>query len=174
MNTHRFPAHLTLIAGGFAPRPLPLREPRRNRRTARNGDVARVLNRKELFETVERIGELAPNAPLSFLVVTIDGLGDLGADESQLLMRLVAGRIRSVARATDAVGRMGAATFGAVLQGTGVTAASAVAARLSYHLTQVVRGVDSGLGVRVSAATGTGLNWDTLPVAATAWLPDCG
>lgn len=173
MNTQRFPAYLTLIPNGFAAQPLPLVGRRAGNGSLKAG-VAGVLDRRELFATVERIGELAPNAPLSFLVITIDGLSDLGAQDSQLLMRLVAGRIRAVARATDAVGRMGMAAFGAVLQGAGVTAASAVAARLSYHLTHVVRGIDSGLDVRVSAATGTGVNWATLPVAATESLPDCG
>ena len=170
MNTQRFPAYLTLMSGSRVPRPLPLTGPRR---TSTAGKGA-VLDRRELFATVERIGELAPTAPLSFLVITVEGMGDLGREESQLLMRLVAGRIRSVTRATDAVGRMGAAGFGVVLQGTGTTAASAVAARLSYHLAQIVHGVDGNLSVQVSAATGTGINWSTLPIAAMSSLPDCG
>ncbi len=174
MHDFHSPAHLTLLPSGIATRPLPLTERGGTRQIAIKGGVARVLDRRELFKTTERIGGLAPNAPLSFLAINVDGLGDYSPDEAQLLMRLVAGRVRSLMRATDAVGRMGGASFGVVLQGTGVTAAGAVAARLSHHLSHVVHGVDGSLHVRVSAATGVGLNWDTLPVAATESLPDCG
>jgi GGDEF domain-containing protein len=89
-------------------------------------------------------------------------------------MRLVAGRVRSLTRAVDAVGRLGDASLGVLLQGAGVTAAGAVAARLSYHISQVLRGLNHELAVRVTAATGTGANWATLPIAATPTLPDCG
>jgi hypothetical protein len=133
-----------------------------------------VLGRGELFETVERVGKIAPDAPLSFLVLVVDGLADLPPVESELTAHLVAGRIISLTRSVDTVGRMGEASFGVLLQGTGSTAAGAVAARLSYHVSQALHGLSAELGVRVSAATGTGTNWATLPVAATPALPDCG
>lgn len=172
MSTPRFPANLTSIAGGVAARPLPLTEPRRADAAdpARHG--AAVLDRKGLFDTIERIGTVAPTAPLSFLVVNVEDLAALRRDDAQLLMRLICGRVRALTRATDAVGRMGSASLGVLLQGTGATAAGAVAARLSHHLSQVIRNVDPTLSVCVSAATGTGINWDTLPVAATQTLPD--
>jgi GGDEF domain-containing protein len=156
----------------MASRPVPLTG---HRAQAANGPASQataVLDAADLEDTIERIGSLAPNAPLSFLVVRVDDLTPLGGDEAQLLMRLVSGRLRSLVRATDMVGRMGSASFGVLLQGTGTTAAGAVAARLSHHLSQVVRAANSALSVRVSAATGTGVNWNTLPVAACEGLPD--
>jgi GGDEF domain-containing protein len=146
---------------------------RRHRRHA-SGARSSVLDRRQLFETVERVGRVAPRAPLSFLVVVVDGLAELPRQESELTAHLVAGRITSLTRAVDTVGRMGDAAFGVLLQGTGATAAGAVAARLSYHVSQALHGLNAELGVRVSAATGTGANWATLPVAAAPTLPDCG
>jgi GGDEF domain-containing protein len=170
--TSPLPAYLTLIPGGFAARPVPLAERGVGRRSPANGAV--VLDRPELFQAVERIGRLAPNAPLSFLVVRVAGLADLDHDQEQLAMRLVAGRVRAMTRATDVVGRMGGASLGVLLQGTGLTAAGATAARLSYHVSSAARAISPALDIRVSAATGTGLNWNTLPVAAANSLPDCG
>lgn len=166
--------HLRLVTGHVGTRPLPLTGRQGQRRAALKQGATDVLDRRELFETVERVGEIAPAAPLSFLVVTVDGLAELARDEATLTMRLVSGRVRSLTRAVDAVGRMGEASLGVLLQGTGVTAAGAVAARLSHHISQVVRGLNPQLGVHVTAATGTGANWPTLPVAATPTLPDCG
>jgi GGDEF domain-containing protein len=174
MSTHNPPMHLRLVSGHVGARPLPLTERQAHRRTALKRGVAGVLDRHELFDTCERVGEVAPTAPLSFLVVTIDGLATLSHDERTLTMRLVSGRVRALTRALDAVGRMGDAALGVLLQGTGATAAGAVAARMSYHVSQALHVVDAELGVRVSAATGTGANWATLPIAATPSLPDCG
>jgi GGDEF domain-containing protein len=136
--------------------------------------VVRVLDRRGLLESVERLGKIAPEAPLSFLIVIVDGLDAIGEVEADLTMRLVAGRLRSLTRATDAVGKLSGSAFGVLLQGTGSTAAGAVAARLSYHVGNVLRGIHAELGVRVTAATGTGVNWPTLPVAAAESLPDAG
>jgi hypothetical protein len=53
-----------------------------------------------------------------------------------------------------------------VLQGTGATAAAAVQARLNFRLSRLPVMMPP-LGVRVSAATGAGVNAGLLPVAAT-------
>ncbi len=174
MTTHPSPLHLRLVTGHVGTRPLPLTERQSQRRTALKRSLPSVLDRRDLFAMVERVGEIAPSAPLSFLVVTMDGLSALSRDEAGLTMRLIAGRVRSLTRAVDAVGRMGEASLGVLLQGTGVTAAGAVAARLSYHVSQSLRGLDPVLDVQVTAATGTGANWATLPVAAMPAFPDCG
>lgn len=172
MNTQPFPANLRLIGTRLASRPVPLTGYRAHAGDGPASQASAVLDAEDLEDTIQRIGGLAPNAPLSFLVVRVDDLVPLGRDEAQLLMRLVAGRLRSLVRATDMVGAMGSASFGVLLQGTGATAAGAVAARLSHHLSQVVRNANSALSVRVTAATGTGVNWNTLPVAACEGLPD--
>jgi hypothetical protein len=171
MDTPLPPLHLKLVTPHGRGHPVPLTRRHRRQATDRR---SRVLSRRELFATVERVGTVAPGAPLSFLVVMVDGLADLPPVESELTGHLVAGRITSLTRAVDTVGRMGEAAFGVLLQGSGATAAGAVAARLSYHVSQALHGLSAELGVRVSAATGTGANWATLPVAATPSLPDCG
>ncbi len=171
MDTPHPPLHLSLVTPHGHSRPVPLTRPHRRRALDRRD---RVLDRRELFTAVERVGKVAPAAPLSFLVVVVDGLPNLPGDESELTTHLVGGRITSLTRAVDTVGRMGEGAFGVLLQGCGATAAGAVAARLSYHVSQALHGLNAELGVRVSAATGTGANWATLPVAATPSLPDCG
>lgn len=174
MTTQQPPLHLRLISGHAGSHPVPLTGRHGKRRSAFHPRGVAVLDRRDLFMNIERVGKVAPTAPLSFLVLTLDGLADLSRDEAELTMRLAAGRICSLTRAVDAVGRMGDGAFGVLLQGTGVTAAGAVAARLSYHVSQALHGLNAALGVRVSAATGSGANWATLPVAAMPTLPDCG
>ncbi len=137
----------------------PSREPR-----------AMVVARHQLLERLDLVGELAPNAPLSFLIVKVNGLEsirDRGCGLSRAsVMSAVARRVRELTRATDHVGRFTATSVGVVLQGTGASAASAVAARLTFHLGHGLAAVAPGLEVSVHAATGTGVNADMLPVAA--------
>ena len=178
MNMTTRPAHLSLIVPGepvrLPERPRPLIGKQGRRRLPFKAGVAAVLERRDLFDAIERIGALAPGAPLSFLAVRVSALEEATPTEVDLTLRLLAGRLSALTRATDHVGRMGIASFGVILQGTGVTAASAVAARLAHHLNVAARAVDPALKVTVGAATGTGLNWSTLPVAATNSLPDAG
>jgi hypothetical protein len=55
-----------------------------------------------------------------------------------------------------------------------VTAAAAVAARLTHHLNRLEE-LHPAVCVTVSAATGTGLNAETLPIAAMeTFEPCCG
>jgi diguanylate cyclase (GGDEF)-like protein len=123
------------------------------------------------LDQLETMGQLAPNAPLSFLVVKVAGLRHTDGD-SQL--RHVAARVRELVRATDTIGRLTGTAFGVALQGTGVTAAGAVAARLTHHLNRMEE-LHPAVCVTVSAATGTGVNAETLPIAAMeTFEPCCG
>jgi GGDEF domain-containing protein len=129
-----------------------------------------VATRNALLDRLEAMGQLAPNAPLSFVVVRVFGLNRTDAQA----LRPIADRLRELTRATDMVGRLTGTTFGIALQGTGVTAAGAVAARLTHHLNRLAE-LGPAVCVTVSAATGIGLNAETLPVAAMeTFEPCCG
>jgi len=128
-----------------------------------------VASRRGLLDRLELVGRIAPTAPLSFIVIQVDGLAELnelaGRDAGDTALRAVADEARSMTRATDLVGHLTGSAFGIVLQGTGATAAAAVAARLGFHLAQLAV-MSAPVAVRVSAATGTGVNAETLPLAA--------
>ena len=118
------------------------------------------------------MGELAPRAPLSsFLVVKVSGLGHCHGEAA---LKQVAARGRDLTRATDVVGRLTGTAFGIALQGTGATAAGAVAARLTHHLNRLAE-LSPSICITVSAASGTGINADTLHIAAMdTFEPCCG
>ncbi len=129
-----------------------------------------VVTRNALLSRLEEMGELAPTAPLSFVVVKVSGLAQAG-DEA---LKPIAARVRELIRATDVVGRLTGTTFGVALQGTGATAAGAVAARLTHHLNRIAE-LHPAVCITVSAATGTGVNAEMLPVAAMdSYEPCCG
>lgn len=71
------------------------------------------------------------------------------------------------------MGRMTTTTFGLVLQGTGATATAAVQARLQHRLCHLPV-VSPPVEIAVGAATGIGLNAETLPLAAMDSFEDCG
>lgn len=135
-----------------------------------------VPGKQALLDQLDVIGSLAPQAPLSFVVVRVEGLKELNhqsdARAGEAILRDVATRMRQLTRATDTMGRLSGSSFGLVLQGTGATAAGAVAARLSHHLNQIIVG-SPPVEVRVSAATGRGLNAGVLPGAALDSLEEC-
>lgn len=182
MALSRFPAYLTLLRGACdSPRPaatgqqpLVLHEVlRRSERDALTG----VAMRHSLLDRLETVGALAPGAPLSFVVVKVEGLArmnqELGPANGDDVLRAVARLIGTYTRATDTVGRLTGGSFGVVLQGTGATGAGAVAARLGHYLGQLYvngRAVDA----RVTVATGRGINAEVLPAAAFDSLDDCG
>jgi GGDEF domain-containing protein len=163
MVVTRFPSHLRLIGAG-QPLITTAAEPTRIHPEllpdADRDHLTGTATRAALLARLEMVGSLAPSMPLSFLAVHVE------ADELNApMLRAVAARLRELTRPTDAVGRLDDATFGIVLQGTGVTAAGAVAARLVHHLNRLP-GAPREFSVTVSAATGTGLNGATLPEAA--------
>ena len=133
-----------------------------------------VATREALLNRLEIAGQLSPTAPLSFLVVHICGmgqLGDLGVAERALekIMRFITSEIGPL----DLAGRYTANSFGIILQGRGVQATAALAARFQYTLNRLDE-VPHPVRVDVYAATGTGLNAETLPVAAGDALPEIG
>lgn len=172
MAVTRFPSHLRLIGAGqslIAPAAAPTRI---HPELLPHSDCDRLTGtatRAALLARLEMVGSLAPSMPLSFLAAHVE------ADElAGPMLRAVAGRLRELVRATDAVGRLDEGTFGVVLQGTGVTAAGAVAARLAHHLNRLP-GAPRQFCVIISAATGTGLNGGTLPEAAMeTFAAGCG
>lgn len=135
-----------------------------------------VPGKQAVLDRLGVIGSLAPDAPLSFVVVKVHGLQELNhtsdARAGEALLHEVAARLRELTRATDMMGRLSGSSFGLVLQGTGATAAGAVSARLSHHLNQIAAG-SPPVEVRVSAATGRGMNAEVLPRAALDSLEDC-
>ena len=170
MSVSQFPAHLRLIGNG-----TPVSKPVsivRDVAPAYDLDASTgVAKRGALLDQLETMGQLAPNAPLSFLVVKVSGLAKTEGDAQ---LRQVASRIRELLRATDTLGRLTGTAFGIALQGTGVTAAGAVGARLTHHLNRM-QGLSPAICITVSAATGTGVNAETLPIAAMeTYEPCCG
>jgi GGDEF domain-containing protein len=163
MAVTRFPSHLRLIGTNqslIASVAAPTRIHPELLPDSDCDHLTGTATRAALLARLEMVGSLAPSMPLSFLAVHVE------ADEpAGPMLKTVAERLRELTRATDAVGRLDDATFGIVLQGTGVTAAGAVAARLAHHLNRLP-GAPRDFCVTVSAATGTGLNAQTLTEAA--------
>jgi GGDEF domain-containing protein len=130
-----------------------------------------------LLARLELVGSIAPASPLSVVIVRLTGLDALsaacGQEQVVRTLRTVADDLRSVTRPTDLVGRLDDHSFAIVLQGAGVTAAAAVAARIGHRLAQLAV-TRAPVSIHVAAATGTGRNFDTLTVAALDSLPDCG
>ena len=165
MALSRFPTYLRLVGNP--------REERRADSPARiisipawNRDLSTgVASRQALMDRLTTVGELAPKAPLSFVAVRIEDADELSAAQHVALQKAVAVRLRELTRATDMVGRVDEDAFGVVLQGTGATAAGAVASRLAHHLNRLAE-LPRTAAVIVSAATGTGVNAETLAIAA--------
>lgn len=164
MAVTRFPSHLRLIGPGTmaaTPGSTPTRIHPELLPEGERDPLTGAATREALLARLEMVGSLAPAMPLSFVAVHLEG----GESERAELLCAVAGRMRELTRATDGVGRLDHETLGVVLQGTGVTAAGAVAARLAHHLNRLP-GAPKEFCVTVSAATGTGINAGTLPHAA--------
>lgn len=168
-------AHLTLLRSVDPTSPVEeisvaKRTPfRRERREAQR----RVNGQGTLHRRLALLGSLAPEAPLSFVMVKLFGLDGMDMDTCEEVVSAFSGCILNLTRATDVVGHYAADSFGVALQGTGATAASAVAARLQFHLSQLAETL-SCVGVVVSVATGRGFNARSLPAAALDSLKDCG
>ncbi len=165
MALARFPTYLRLVGA-----------PRIERRAGKpanvpsvpewNKDLATgIATRQALLERLSTVGTLAPTAPLSFVAACIEGAEGMDVATLAALQRAVGARLKNLTRATDLVGRVDDETFGVVLQGTGSTAAGAVASRLAHHLNKLP-GLPRHGCIVVSAATGNGGNAETLAAAA--------
>ncbi len=169
MSVAQFPKYLRII-GAHTSNETEHREPT----PIRNFDkdiTTGVATRKALLDRIEAIGAIAPNAPLSFLVVKVAGCKGVEGEDQ---LRLIASRISELTRGVDVVGRLTGTSFGIALQGAGYTAAGAVAARLTHHLNRLAE-LSPSICITVSAATGTGVNAETLPHAAMdTYEPCCG
>ncbi len=180
MTLAQLPAHLRLIVPARSPAKAASRDTRTRAErlfgSFERDPLCQVATRRALFEHLERVGALAPSSPLSLVVVKVNGLAALNRDEGWRrgddLLEQIAGRIRSFTRTTDVVGRLTGSSFGLVLQGTGATAAGAVASRLAFQLHRPSI-VPPPAGVTVSVATGSGINAETLPMAALDSLGEC-
>ena len=140
--------------------------PRPAQAPARKGN--RVLAREELLDRLEVLRELGRDAPLSYLAVQLRS----PSGTARGVIQAVAERVANLLRPTDAVGLFAPDTAGVVLQATGATAAAALAARLSMHLNRALADMAPGHYVSVYAATGTGANALTLPLAAAQDLDE--
>lgn len=159
MNAARFPAYLQPVAILEQPAEGATGTPR----------VRRLLSRLELLHHLDAVGELAPRAPLSFLVVRISGLEEVEAERGDVGVRFVARAVgeslNELCRGTDIAGELGQGTFGVILQGAGATAAAATAARLTHHLNRLPF-LPPVCAVIVGTATGTGNHGRRLAWAA--------
>lgn len=167
MSVAQFPTYLRIIGANNA-----FDREHRQPTPIRNFDLdpaTGVAIRQSLLERTEAMGELAPSAPLSFLVVKVAGLKGVDGEDQ---LRLVASRINELTRGVDVVGRLTGTSFGIALQGAGYTAAGAVAARLTHHLNRLAE-LSPSICITVSAATGTGINAETLPMAAMDTREPC-
>lgn len=127
-----------------------------------------LLERDELLDRLAEMGELAPRAPLSFLLVRVCGRENRGSVRrlERHVLDALGTRAGSLLRPVDAIGRWGRASLGVALQGAGSRSAAATAARLSLHLNSLLQTARLDMEVRVFAASGYGVNALTLPVAA--------
>ena len=133
-----------------------------------------VATREALLQRLEIVGALSPDAPLSFLVVHVYGMGMLDDPDDatralDAITRFIVGEIGPL----DLAGRFSASSFGVILQGKGARATAALSAKLQYNINRLPE-VQHPIRVDVYAATGTGSNASVLPTAAGDSLPEIG
>jgi GGDEF domain-containing protein len=159
MEAARFPAYLRLVARQDDGEATAAGAPARRR----------LLSRVELMQALDAMPVLAPRAPLSFLAVKVDGIDAVEAERGDIGVRLVSRGVGEalarLCRGTDIPGELDPGTFGVLLQGSGATAAAAVAARLTHHLNRLAF-LPGTCAISVGAATGTGSHGRRLARAA--------
>jgi diguanylate cyclase (GGDEF)-like protein len=178
MAATRTPAYLTLMPDRLERRSEPGEPiPFPTAAAFTRDSLCDVASQRGVLDRLALVGDIAPNAPLSFVVVKLDGLAELntsaGREAGDVALCAIADEVRSITRPTDLVGRFSGTTFGIVLQGAGATAAAAVQARLNFRLSRLPV-MSPPLAVRVSAATGTGVNSAVLPAAALDSFAEAG
>lgn len=170
MPPDALPSNVILLPGRARP-------PERLRPRGPRHEAAELASHEELISRLELLEALAPSAPLSFLLVRLDGIAmsrtaDTQTQRDQLIAR-ASGVVSAQVRATDLVGRLSGDSLGIILQGTGTAGAATVAARLSFRLRQELRAWFPGVGVRVYAASGRGMNAATLAMAVLDGQEEC-
>lgn len=159
MNAARYPVYL---------QPVVIREQSAEEGAATRR-VRRLLSRAELLCHLDAVGDLAPRAPLSFLVVRVSSLETVEAERGEVgvrfIERAVGEALGDLCRGTDIAGELGRGTFGVILQGAGAMAAAASAARLTHHLNRLAF-LPPACSVVVGTATGTGIHGRRLAWAA--------
>jgi hypothetical protein len=169
-----FRAMTTPITNTKHPKILPfpvkaMRQPAVTAHSAPSRQRARrdgMKGHRTLMRALQRIGEIAPGAPLSFLLVQVD---DASGDDVRNVLACATTLITPIDRAAV----YGAKQVGIVLQGASPRRASQVSIALEYRL-NAPGALSAGARVRVSAASGTGENALVLPQAAVTSFSDCG
>ncbi len=168
MVLSRFPTYLRVVGS-------PVFERHAAGSPAAPSPARTLLPAEQLYGRLEAMGRLAPGASLSFVAVQLDGkdrLRDCGTPGAWRQALADTGlRVLELTRATNAAGWLRPDTLGVALQGAGPTAAAAVAARMAHHL-NAPGALPRPLTAVVTAASGTGGNWDTLAEAAMANIED--
>ena len=142
--------------------------PGSGRRGPRRRPVARTTagrGRAALRRYLYSLSELAPEAPLSFLLVQVLPAGDAPLDHALHA-------VETMIRPTDRAAHYEEGQIGVVLQGAGAERASAMAALMAQGLLQP--GVlPRHASVLISPATGIGRNALALPAAAASTFQEC-
>ena len=132
-----------------------------------------ITGRRELLARLDALEALAPNAPLSFIAISVRGLGELEPSDWRTprhVLDAVGRAARTAIRPTDLLGHLTGSSYGIVLQGAGVARAERVAAELGAAMRALPVG-RAPIEITVAAATGSGMNADVLPIAAVDSLP---
>lgn len=173
--------HLTVIPGSSGPGPrtslahvslVPARAGYEHLTPQERSGQAAVATRSALVQRLSLLAAIAPAAPVSFLLVKIEGLSSLerlDPSGTPAIVREVAAALSRLADPTDLVGWVQDATFGVVLQGRTAGSAALTSARISHHL-NLLPVMRHPARARVAAATGTGASAGALLAAATDTL----
>ena len=131
-----------------------------------------VLSHRELEDKLATLGDMQPQAPLSFLAVELHGLSELELSDWRRpsdIVDILAHNLRGEIRVTDFVGRLGGSTIGVILQGSNSEHAGRIVERLRMRLARLSHTAPP-IEVTVSAASGRGINAQVLPNAAMSPL----
>jgi len=178
--------HLTVISGSSTPgrgsslAPLsliPTRAGYEHLTPQERSQQPAVATRRALLQRLSLLAAIAPAAPVSFLLVEIEGIADLeylDPVSSPTVISEVTDSLSRLSDPTDLVGRFEHATFGIVLQGRAAGSAALISARIGHHLNllPLMRHPARAL---VAVATGTGASASALVAAAADALAhgDC-
>ena len=118
-----------------------------------------ILTRRAFLNTAEHLARLAKRREddLALIMFDVDDFkvinDQLGHQQGDVVLRSVAGIIRSNVRASDLVGRYGGEEFIVLLYGAGLTAACRIAERIREAISQIIT---QGDRITVSAGAAAG------------------